>query len=55
MVCVDAPLERGLEIPKRIGVMAFDDHPFSQIIKPKLTVLDINVRDLGRQISSGDR
>ena len=29
--------------------MAFDDYPFSQIIEPQLTVVDINVRDMGDQ------
>ncbi len=47
--CVSAIKERGLHIPEDIGVMAFDDYPFSQIIDPPLTVVDINVRDLGVQ------
>ncbi len=29
--------------------MAFDDYPFSQLIDPPLTVVDINVRDMGKQ------
>ena len=37
------------DIPKEIGVMTFDDYPFSQIIEPQLTVVDINVRDMGTQ------
>lgn len=47
--CVDAIQGKGLKIPKDIGVMTFDDYPFSQIIEPKLTVVDINVRDMGAQ------
>lgn len=47
--CVDALHKKGLKIPKDIGVMAFDDYPFSQIMDPPLTVVDINVRDLGAQ------
>lgn len=47
--CVDAVNKRGLRIPKDIGVMAFDNFPFSQIIEPPLTVVDINVRDMGTQ------
>ena len=47
--CVDAVLKKGLRIPKDIGIMAFDDYPFSQIIEPPLTVVDINVRDMGAQ------
>lgn len=47
--CVDAVAKKGLRIPKDIGVMAFDNFPFSQIIEPPLTVVDINVRDMGAQ------
>ena len=47
--CVDAVNKRGLRIPKDIGIMAFDNFPFSQIIEPPLTVVDINVRDMGTQ------
>lgn len=47
--CVDAIRSKGIRIPEEIGVMAFDDYPFSQIIEPKLTVVDINVRDMGAQ------
>lgn len=47
--CVDALLKKGMNIPADIGVMAFDDYPFSQITEPPLTVVDINVRDMGNQ------
>lgn len=47
--CVDALLKKGMRIPEDIGVIAFDDYPFSQIIEPQLTVVDINVRDMGNQ------
>lgn len=47
--CVDAIREQGLRIPRDIGVMTFDNYPFSQIIEPQLTVVDINVRDMGAQ------
>ena len=49
MGCVAAIQERGLVIPKDIGVLAFDDYPFSQFIEPQLTVVDINVRSMGKQ------
>lgn len=47
--CVDALLKKGMKIPEDIGVIAFDDYPFSQIMEPPLTVVDINVRDMGNQ------
>lgn len=47
--CVDALHRRGIKIPEQIGVMTFDDYPFSHMIEPPLTVVDINVRDMGAQ------
>ena len=47
--CVDAVLKREMRSPKDMGIMAFDDYPFSQIMEPPLTVVDINVRDMGAQ------
>ena len=49
MGCVDALREKEMKIPDDIAVLAFDDYPFSQIVEPKLTVVDIDVRDLGKQ------
>ena len=49
MGCVASIQERGLDIPGDMGVMAFDDYPLSQFIEPPLTVVDINVRDMGNQ------
>ncbi len=47
--CVDAVKELGYRIPEDIGIIAFDEYPFSSMIEPPLTVVDINVRDLGLQ------
>lgn len=47
--CVDALQELRFRIPEDIGVIAFDDYPFSGMLEPPLTVVDINVRDLGVQ------
>ena len=47
--CVDALNKHKLRLPQDMGVMTFDDYPFSQIIEPPLTVVDINVRDMGAQ------
>lgn len=47
--CVTAIRERGMKIPDEIAVMTFDDYPFSQIVDPPLTVVDIDVRGLGIQ------
>ncbi len=37
------------KIPKEIGVISFDDYPFSQITDPLLTVVNIDVYDMGLQ------
>lgn len=47
--CVDALHIRGLKIPEDMAVLTFDDYPFSRMIDPPLTVVDINVRDMGSQ------
>lgn len=47
--CVTALQEHGIAIPQEIGVITFDDFPFSKILKPKLTVVNIDVYDMGIQ------
>lgn len=37
------------KIPKEIGVISFDDYPFSQITDPMMTVVNIDVYDVGVQ------
>lgn len=46
---VNAINEAGLKIPDDIGVLTFDRYPYSGIIDPALTVVDINVFDMGVQ------
>ena len=38
-----------IAIPEEMAVMTFDDYPFSQILKPRLTVVNIDVYDMGVQ------
>jgi DNA-binding LacI/PurR family transcriptional regulator len=38
-----------LRIPKDIGVITFDDYPFSRITDPMMTVVNIDVYDVGIQ------
>lgn len=47
--CMSAIRELGLRVPRELGVMTFDDYPFSQMTDPPLTVVDIKVRDMGEQ------
>lgn len=47
--CVNALKENHIKIPEDMGVLTFDDYPFTQILEPKLTVVDIDVYDMGTQ------
>jgi LacI family transcriptional regulator len=46
---VKAISELGLSIPADVAVLSFDSYPYSSIIDPALTVIDINVFDMGIQ------
>ncbi len=41
--------EKQLSVPQDIAVLIFDVYPYSSIIDPKLTIIDINVYDMGAQ------
>lgn len=45
--CLKAIYDLGLKVPEDIGVLTFDDYPFSQLLRPMLTVVDIDVYNLG--------
>ena len=46
---LDIIKQNGLKIPDDIAVITFDDYPFSQITEPKLTVVNIDVYEMGIQ------
>ena len=50
--CVKALQDKKIKIPEEIGVITFDDYPFSQILNPKLTVVNIDVYDMGQEAGS---
>ena len=41
--------DNGIEIPKKVALLTFDDAPFSRILKPQLTSVTIDVYDMGVQ------
>lgn len=47
--CVMALREHQIRIPEEMGVITFDEYPLSRILKPMLTVVDIDVFDMGYQ------
>lgn len=46
---VKAIKETGLKIPDEIAFLTFDSYPYSAIIEPRPTIIDIDVYDLGIQ------
>ncbi len=44
--------ELGISIPDKIGVISFDNYPLAPYTTPPLSVVDINVFDLGKQAAS---
>lgn len=46
---VKALKELSLQIPAQVGVLTFDIYPYSGIVDPILSVIDINVYDMGVQ------
>lgn len=42
-------MQHKLQIPKELGVITFDDYPFSRITDPMMTVVNIDVYDVGIQ------
>lgn len=49
MGAASAIRKHGMSIPDHIGLITFDDYPLSQLIEPPLTVVDINVHEMGEQ------
>lgn len=47
--CVAALHDNKIKIPEDMAVITFDDFPFSKILKPALTVVNIDVFDMGVQ------
>jgi LacI family transcriptional regulator len=39
--------EKGLRIPEDIGLVGYDDIPFSSLIRPSLTTVKVKKQDLG--------
>lgn len=44
--------KHGLSVPEDIGLITFDNYPLSQLIEPALTVVDIDVWEMGQQAAT---
>lgn len=49
---VAAIKNKGLSVPDDIGLVTFDDYPLSRLTDPPLTVVDIDVHQMGQQAAS---
>lgn len=47
--CVEALRQNGISIPQEMAVITFDDFPFSKVIDPPLTVVNLDMYDMGEQ------
>lgn len=47
--CVNALKTAGIRIPEDMAVITFDDFPFSRVIDPPLSVINLDMFDMGEQ------
>lgn len=47
--CVNELKVSGIRIPEDMAVITFDDFPFSKIIEPQLSVVNLDMYDMGEQ------
>ncbi len=46
---MNALRNHGISVPKEMGLVTFDAYPFSKITEPRMTTVDIDVYDMGKQ------
>ena len=49
MGCIQSIRARGLSIPEDIALMTFDNYPFSMIVQPTLTAIEVDMYEMGWQ------
>lgn len=49
MGCMQSIVSKGLSIPKDIALMTFDNYPFSMIVQPSLTAVEVDMFEMGWQ------
>ena len=47
--CMQSIRAKGLKIPKDIALMTFDNYPFSMIVQPTLTAIEVDMYEMGWQ------
>ena len=49
MGCMQSIRAKGLKIPRDIALMTFDNYPFSMIVQPTLTAIEVDMYEMGWQ------
>ncbi len=49
MGCLEGALQKGLRVPDDVAFITFDTYPFSLYTEPQLTVVNINMYDMGQE------
>lgn len=47
--CMEALKHKNVPVPREMAVITFDDFPFSRVVDPPLTVVDLDMYDMGEQ------
>ena len=47
--CIQSIRTKGLRIPEDIALMTFDNYPFSMIVEPTLTAIEVDMFEMGNQ------
>lgn len=49
MGCIQSSRNKGIDIPQNIALMTFDNYPFSMIVSPTLTAIEVDMYEMGWQ------
>jgi len=45
--CLQMLRQQGIRIPEDMALMTFDNYPFSMLLKPQLTAIEVDMFELG--------
>ncbi len=49
MACLQVIRHKGLQVPKDIAIMTFDNYPFAMLTQPQLTAIEADMYDMGQE------
>ncbi len=47
--CINSIRVKNMDIPKDIAIMTFDNYPFSMLVQPMLTAIEVDMFEMGSQ------